>query len=532
MAYYQDLREYIASLESKGKLQRIKRQVKKESELAPLFWLQFRGLPEEEWKSFLFENVIDAKGQKHGNVLLGPYASSREIFAMGMNCQPNEINEKWCQACSHPINPETVKQGPVQEVIIKGEQLDKSGLERLAAINEVPGFSGVIRTTTQFVSKDPDTGIQNVGCYSGMFLGKKDIIWKVSAYHHGFIQWQKWQQKGKPMPVAFVVGAIPSIAITSCAPVAYGVDEFAVAGAIAGEPVKLVKCQTVDLKVPATAEIVIEGLVSNEYLGPVAAFGDYPGYVYETAGSLNPVVEVTSITHRKNPIFTTTTVGYPPSDAAMLAAIAREMGLYHHLKYECYIPGLQDVAVLLSGGASNYVVVQIKKTSPWQPWQVLNALAGYDPGLGKIAVVVDEDIDPRNEQMVNWALSYSMQPHRDVRIITHRAPRLDASAYPPGSSEAERRFPSPSGASAMLIDATRKWTYAPVGLPKREFMEQAIKTWEEEGLPRLKLKMPWHGYHLGRWTEDDEENASLTIRGEHFKIGEKMIRGRVKISQV
>jgi 4-hydroxy-3-polyprenylbenzoate decarboxylase len=459
MVYYQDLREYIKVLEEREKLLRIKNEVVKETELAPFYWLQFRGLPEEQWKCFLFENVVGVKGGKYGSVLMGPYASSRDILALGMNCQPDEINEKWCNACRNPIQPEVVESGPVQDVVIESAELDRFGVIDLPAPVEVPGFASTIRTTTQFITKDPETGIRNVGTYSGHIFSKRDMVWGLTPYHHGGIHLLKSREKGKPLPVAIVIGALPSIVVAASAPVAYEVDELAVAGGIAGEPVKLVKCKTVDLEVPATAEIVIEGEVDINYMAPHPNFGDYPGYIYETKGALYPVIKVTGITHHKDPLFATTVVGYPSNDALILSSVAREMGLYRHLKYECYLPGVLDVAFPLSGGGSNYCVVQIRKRSPWEPWQVLNALAGYDPGLGKMAIVVDEDIDPRDSDAVNWALAYSMQPHRDARIITQRTPRLDPSGYPPESSHEERSFPSPSGASAILIDATRKWAY-------------------------------------------------------------------------
>ena len=175
-------------------------------------------------------------------------------------------------------------------------------------------------------------------------------------------------------------------------------------------------------------------------------------------------------------------------------------------------------------------MVQIKKAAPWDPWQVLNAVVGYHSAFWKITIVVDEDVDPRDADTVNWALSFSMQPHKDVRIITHRAASLDPSAYPLGASKEERRFPYPSGASAMLIDATRKWAYMPVGLPKKEYMEQAIKIWEEEGLSPLRLKKPWHGYHLDHWTDEDEEAARLTVAAEHIKLGEIRLQKKKKLS--
>jgi 4-hydroxy-3-polyprenylbenzoate decarboxylase len=446
-----------------------------------------------------------------------------------MMCPPEEMNEKWAHAVSHPVEPEMVASGPVHEVVITGGELDKLGLEMLAAPNEAPGFSGTIRTTQQFITKDPETGIRNVGTYSGHPNSRRSLRWGIGVSHHGHISLTKCRQKGIRLPVAVVIGVTPNIAFAASSPLAYGTDELAVAGGVVGEPVRLVKCKTVDLEVPATAEIVIEGEVSNEYIEPHTAFADYPGYVYEAEGSLSPVIDVSCITHRKEPVFVATLVGYPPTETARLGGTARELEIYRHLKYECGLPVL-DVAFPPCGGGSAYCVIKIKKTSPWQPWQVLNALVGYDPWIGKITIVVDEDINPRDPEAVNWALAFAMQPHRDIRIATHRVPGLDPSAYPPGASEQERRFPSPSGASALLIDATRKWAYTPVGLPRKEFMEQALEIWEKEGLPQLQLRTPWHGYHLGRWTADDEENAELTLKGEHFQLAEKLKGRRKKLS--
>jgi 4-hydroxy-3-polyprenylbenzoate decarboxylase len=190
-----------------------------------------------------------------------------------------------------------------------------------------------------------------------------------------------------------------------------------------------------------------------------------------------------------------------------------------------------DVAFPDSAGVWNYCVIQIKNTHPSQPWQVLQSAAGFDGLVGKIIVVVDEDVDPRDPDAVNWALSYAMQPHRDARIITGKTPGLDPSAYPPHASIQERSFPSPSGSSALLLDATRKWPYPPVGLPKKEFMETALKIWEEEGLPKLRLRKPWYGYSLGNWTQDDEENARLILEGKYAEVGQKLSERAVNVKE-
>ena len=170
----------------------------------------------------------------------------------------------------------------------------------------------------------------------------------------------------------------------------------------------------------------------------------------------------------------------------------------------------------------------MKKTNPTQPWQALHAVNAFDPGLCKIIVTVDEDVDPRDPASVNWALSFRMQPHLDVLIAQGKTSNLDPSAAPPGVSTYESRFPKPRGTSAMLIDATRKWDYPPVSLPSKKFMENAKKIWEEENLPKLNPREPWHGYKLGYWPEEFEKEAEDAVNGDYIKTAEKLAKEGVK----
>jgi hypothetical protein len=121
-----------------------------------------------------------------------------------------------------------------------------------------------------------------------------------------------------------------------------------------------------------------------------------------------------------------------------------------------------------------------------------------------------------------WAMSFALQPHRDVRIIRARVPLLDPSAYSLMTKPEDRSFPPPEGCSGMLIDATRKGAYPPVGLPKKKFMEDARKIWESEGMPSLKLREPWYGYPLGLWTPEDDTMADGVTRGNYFEISRKV----------
>jgi 4-hydroxy-3-polyprenylbenzoate decarboxylase len=167
-------------------------------------------------------------------------------------------------------------------------------------------------------------------------------------------------------------------------------------------------------------------------------------------------------------------------------------------------------------------VIQLDHPAPGQPQAALSAAAAFDSSLGKIFIAVDSDIEPNSMDAVLWALSYSMQPHRDVEIIRGKVPRLDPSVTP-GPDE---RYPDGLGASAMLINACREHPYLPVSLPRRDFMEAAQTRWKALGLPALDLKSPWHGYPLPAWTPENAEEAELAVTGRYFETGAKLATRR------
>jgi 4-hydroxy-3-polyprenylbenzoate decarboxylase len=202
---------------------------------------------------------------------------------------------------------------------------------------------------------------------------------------------------------------------------------------------------------------------------------------------------------------------------------------YKFLKHDCNIVGVLDVAFFESSGSWLYCVIKMEKTNPSEPWQALKAASAFNPSLGKIIIAVDEDINLRDPDEVNWALSFRMQPHLDVLICEGMSPALDPSAAPPGTPREIFRYSPSRGTSAMLIDATRKWPYTPVSLPRKEYMEAARKIWEELKLPPLKVKDPWHGYSLGDWNEENEEEAQLATQGNYYRTTEKLEKTRVKI---
>ena len=529
MGYYKDLREHIKVLEANNKLIRIKREINKDTELMPLVRWQFRGLSQKERKAFLFENVVDVKGKHYDiPVLVGSHAASKEIYAIGMNCKPDEIMERWAEAELHPIEPKIVGDGPVHEEVHVGDGLlEHGGVEEFPTPISTPGFDNApYLTCANWVTKDPETGIINIGNYRAMIKSRTRTGCFSPIGQHLRTNWEKCRQEGKPLQAAIVIGASPAIGFTAVTKFSPEVDEYAVAGGIAGEPIELVRCKTVDIEVPATAEIVFEGELPTDSMERDAPFGEFSGSMGAPAMTL--YFNVTCITHRRNPIYNAFMSQFCPSEAITIVGIGLEGTLYKFLKYDCGLPVL-DVAGFESSGSRQYVVIRMKKSHPSQAWQVLNGVVTRYVLGGKIFVVVDEDIDPRDAESVNWALSWRMEPERDIRIIPGRIAPLDYSVCEPGESGLGHHYPGVTGASALLIDATRKWAYPPHSLPKQQFMERARKIWEEEGLPKLSPRDPWYGYPLGYWPKGLEEEADLALKGEHYQTGEKLAKERVKL---
>jgi 4-hydroxy-3-polyprenylbenzoate decarboxylase len=532
--YFRDLRDFIDLLEETGNLYRITERTDKNSELMPLVRWQYQGLPDGQRKAFLFENVTDPQGRNYDcRVAVGALSASREIYKMALGVADDDsagaVAERWNLALSRPLAPRMVKTGPVKEVVLRGKEICRpnGGLLKFPVPISNPGFDGgPFLTAPYVVTKDPETGVANVGTYRCMIKGPDKMGVSVSPAQHIGIHFHKCQERKIPLQAAIVLGGSPAIGLASVAKVGYDRNEYAVAGGIAGEPIALVKCESVELEVPARAEIVIEGEIPTDVMEPEGPFGEFTGYM---GGQLmNGIFLVKCITPRKEPILQMFTEGVP-SESGVMRKMGYESTLHKLLKYDCNIPSVLNVTLHESSGSRKLVVIRMKKTNPAQPWQALQAAVALDPSHGKILITVDEDIDSEDADSVNWALSFRMQPHRDVKITTHKFAGLDPSAAPPGSPHTEARFPSPSGCSAIMIDATRKWPYPPVALPARNYMEAAKVKWEKLGLPPLKPKMPWYGYSLGHWSEEDEENAASAVRGDYERVAERLRKKAMKL---
>ncbi|GMA61973.1 UbiD family decarboxylase [Alicyclobacillus fastidiosus] len=465
---YRDLREYLNALKRIGKLKVIDREVDKDWEISAVGRVAFQSIPETERPALMFTNV---KGYT-GSVVFGILGGSRSIYAKALDTEFDQVQQKWSDAQNHPISPRVVDTGSCKENILKGDDID---IFKFPVPTWTVGKDPAPYLTSPFVfTKDPDTGVQNVGTYRVMLKERNKLgVW-VNFVQHARKHVNQYNERNEPTPVAIVLGTDPSIGLCSVSRMIYGLDELSVAGGLRGEAVEVVKCETNDLLVPASAEIVIEGFFRPNFLEEEGPFGEYPGYMGPKAMSY--VMDITCITHRNQPIYQAFLSQMPPSESSMIRSIGREAGIYKHLVSDLRLP-VKDVHLLEAGGAAAYLAISMKKEHEGQVRQVMLAAWSVDPTLGKFCVVVDDDIDVRDQFMLNWALSWRVQPHKDVFIIEDLpAVRLDPSqaADDVPQLDASRRV-----SSKMGIDATRKHQFPPIALPPQEHLDLVRSRWSE-----------------------------------------------------
>jgi 4-hydroxy-3-polyprenylbenzoate decarboxylase len=298
----------------------------------------------------------------------------------------------------------------------------------------------------------------------------------------------------------------------------------------------------VNLEVPAHAEVVIEGEVSTSMAEPEAPFGEATDFV--GLANIAPYFTVKCIAHRKNPIWVSLISQYSPSESSKLTQHTYEAMILKHLRDELNMPHVLAVACLEYAGSSRLIVIRMSKTESTDKWRTLEAVGNFF-APSKIIVAVDEDVNPWDIEAVSQAMSRRMMPHRDCRIVKTNISIADISLEPIGDLK-ENFIPLSSTistlekptesypekqieASRLLIDTTIKWPYPPVSLPKKEFMDGALRLWQKEGLPELKLKEPWWGYSLGFWGSEDDENAILATKGEYYRTGDLYEQKRMAI---
>ena len=448
---YDDLREFIQALERAGELKRIAVEVDPILEISEIAdRVSKRGGP-----ALLFENV---KGSRMP-LLINAFGSPRRMaMALGVDSVEEVADRVRDLVHTKPPEgfieklkmvpklfevgsffPKKVKQGPACEVV---REKDFSLLE-LPVLQCWPGDAGRFITFGAVFSKDPETGRQNCGLYRLQVFDERTTAMHWQIHKQGAEHFRRAARTAahRRMEVAVAIGADPTITFSAIAPLPPDVDEILFAGFLRSKPVEMMPCRTVDIEVPATAEIILEGYVDLEERRREGPFGDHTGF-YSLADDY-PVFRITCMTHRRDPIYSTTLVGKPPmEDCHMGKAIERIFLPLMQLQ----LPEIVDVHMPFEGIFHNLMLVSIRKSYPGHARKVMNGIWSLGQAMfTKCIVVVDEDVDVQDVRDVVWKGLNNIDPERDIQFTLGPVDSLDHSSR------------LANFGSKMGIDATRKW---------------------------------------------------------------------------
>jgi 4-hydroxy-3-polyprenylbenzoate decarboxylase len=409
-----------------------------------------------------------------------------------------------------------------QEVLIKGDALRQpdGGLKLLPVPISTPGFDAApYLTATLCITRDPETGVRNMGTYRAQLKATDRLGVRMAARPGGaggYLHWQKYRKLKQPMPIAIVVGCAPVVMFTGPQKLPIDCDEMAVAGALAGAPIRTVKALTVDLDLPADAEFVVEGLIDPELLEPEGPFGESHGHV--ALEGYNMSMQVTAITMKRKPVFVSIISQVTPSESSVTKKVAYEPLFLSHLRDHLGVKGIKRV--VMHEPLSNVRPVIFLNFAHGTPrsevWRGLQGAATLQSQCGKIVIALGEDIDPSNTDAVFWSLAYRTNMSEDLHLSPYKAGGHGPKSGPRSTD------------SSLLIDATPKHPMPPFALPAREFMEKAKVIWTELGLPELNPQPPWYGYSLGDWDSKWAEWAQLAVEGKWEEIGRETFTRRRK----
>jgi 2,5-furandicarboxylate decarboxylase 1 len=352
-----------------------------------------------------------------------------------------DFNQAWLAAEARAMPPVIVEAGPVHELVQIGEQVD---LTELPLPIHFEGDGGRYISAGILVANDPDTGIRNLSFQRLQLKGPRRLGPSLHSRGHLWDYFLRQEARGQPLEVAVVVGAHPAFEMAATARVGIDVDEYDIAGGILGQPAELVKCATIDVDVPATAELVIEGRILPFAREPEGPFGEFPGY--STSRSTENVFEVTALTRRRRPYFLDVVPG-DSSDHLVLCRLFREPHLFQRLK--AVVPGLKALH-LPKSGTTFHCFFSMKKTAEGQPRSAMMLLFGLEPNI-KLAVAVDEDIDVYDSEQVLWAMATRFQADRDLFTV----PRTFCNRLDPSSEDGLSCRMGVDATAPLVWDATR-----------------------------------------------------------------------------
>ncbi|MBA3533557.1 MAG: menaquinone biosynthesis decarboxylase [Ardenticatenales bacterium] len=492
MAYDNGLHDFIKTLEAHGELMRIKEKVSPHLEITEI---TDRVSKEPTLnKALLFENVegsampvlINAMGSKKRIELALNVGDINELATrVGELIKPQmpagfmDKAKKGMQYLDvvRSVAPRTVKSAPCQEVVLTGKD---ASLDILPVLTCWPNDAGPFITLTTFITRDPESGIRNVGMYRAQVFDNRTlgVHWQ---RHKGGTEHQRSAQRlqKEKIPIALVLGGDPATIWSGSAPLPPNIDEFMLAGFLRGKGVDVVPCKSIPLEVPAEAEIVIEGWLDPNDQRMEGPFGDHTGY-YSIA-DYYPSMSVSAITHRRKAIYPTTIVGKPPMEDVWMGKATERLFLP---LMRLFLSEIVDVNMPAEGVFHNLVIVSIKKRYPGHARKVMYGIWGLGlMMLTKSIIIVDEDVDVQDLSQVAFEVLANYDPKRDVVIVEGATDDLDHAA------------PVKNYGGKMGIDGTRKvrgldpeplqnWPDQIVMSP--EISALVDKKWQSYGFPKLK----------------------------------------------
>jgi 4-hydroxy-3-polyprenylbenzoate decarboxylase len=450
-----DLRQFLNLLEERGQLKRIKASVDPNLEIAEIAnRLLLAGGP-----ALLFENVQGATMPLAINVL---GTVERVCWAMNME-HPADLESlgKKLALLYQPRPPKTIAQAvdlgkalfdvvkakpmrdflpACQQVVLKDEAVD---LTQLPLLRVYPGDADKVVTLGLMITKDPESGIPNVGVYRLQLQSKNTMTVQWLSVRGCSRHLRKAAERGQKLEVAIAIGVDPLLILAAATPLPIDLSEWLFAGLYAGQGVHLARCKTVDLQVPADAEIVLEGTITPGETAVDGPAGDHIGY-YGGVNETAPLLRFHCLTHRKNPLYMTTFSGRPPKEDAMMAIALNR--IYNPILKQ-QVPEIQDFFLPMEGLSYKAAILSIDKSYPGQAKRAAFAFWSALPQFNytKFVIVVDKDINIRDPRQVMWAVTSKVDPVRDVFMLPDNPfDRLDFATEKPGLG------------SRMGIDATTK----------------------------------------------------------------------------
>ncbi len=426
--HYSSFRDFLTLLDHVGKLVRVRKEVDTRFDIAA----GIRKVSDSDGPALLYENIRDYPGWR---VAAGVFAT-RKLLALALGVPEAEMLQRYELLERTLIPPAPVSSAPVQDVVQTGDAID---LRKLPIVVHSELDAGPYITIGVQVAADPETGARNLSIHRMLLLGQKRLtVWAPPDHHLGRMI-ARAEDQGHGLPIATIIGADPRIVIASQAKAPYGCDEMHIAGGMRGEPIPLVPCKMIPLSVPADAEVIIEGITVPGERVTDGPFAEYPGCYSESKEA--PVVEVTCVTMRRDPIYHTCLTGFPFTENHVLIELPNASRVWQEVRRVA--PEVLDVCMTAAGGCRHHAVVSIRKRHEEEARNVILALLATGIGI-KHVTVVDGDINVRDPFEVEWAWSTRVQPDRDLIVV----PRLVCSTLDPSA-------PAPRTTAGWGIDATK-----------------------------------------------------------------------------